>query len=479
MARVLIVEDQERVAKALALQLELAGIASVIARSPAAALACVEAGGVGLVLQDMNFTPGATGGEEGVALFHEIRRREPALPVVLMTAWAHLETAVELVRAGAADYVEKPWDDEKLIATVRARLATSAAPASPAAVLGVLAPASARATRPAAAPRGGPGIDLCGMVFESEAMRELVALAARIAAADVPVLVTGESGTGKEKLAELIHANSPRRRRPLVKVNVGSLPDPLLEAELFGAEAGAYTVAVKRRIGRFEAADGGTLLLDELGNLSAAGQAKLLRVLQTGELERLGSSQTLAVDVRVVAATHADLGRAIARGEFREDLYYRLAVIELEVPPLARRRADILPLAEHFLARAERPEGGALRFDEASRRALAAHPWPGNVRELGNRVQRAALLARGEWVTPADLGLAPGATRPAPAEAAPPGSLSPESGDETAERRRLEALLIDHGGVVARAAAELGLSRQALYRRMERLGIVLERRPRG
>jgi len=476
MARVLIVEDQERVAKALALQLELAGIPSVIARSPAAALACVDGGGVGLVLQDMNFAPGATGGEEGVALFREIRRRQPALPVVLMTAWAHLETAVELVRAGAADYVEKPWDDEKLIATVRARLAAPMAPPAAAPSAG------ARAALPATAARGGPGIELCGLVFESEAMRELVALAARIAAADVPVLVTGESGTGKEKLAELIHANSPRRRRPLVKVNVGSLPDPLLEAELFGAEAGAYTGAVKRRLGRFEAADGGTLLLDEIGNLSAAGQAKLLRVLQTGELERLGSSQTLSVDVRVVAATNSDLGRAIARGEFREDLYYRLAVIELELPPLARRRADVLPLAEHFLARAERPEGGALRFDEASRRALLAHAWPGNVRELGNRVQRAALLARGELVTPADLGLAPGATRLVPAEGGeggPPRPLPPESGDEATERRRLEAMLVEHGGVVARAAAELGISRQALYRRMERLGIVLERRPRG
>jgi len=472
MARVLIVEDQERVAKALALQLELAGIASVIARSPVAALACVEAGGVGLVLQDMNFSPGATGGEEGVALFHEIRRREPALPVVLMTAWAHLATAVELVRAGAVDYVEKPWDDEKLIATVRARLA------APGGVAAAATPAGPEAVPPAAAPRTGSEIDLRGMVVASEAMRELVALAARIAAADVPVLITGESGTGKEKLAELIHANSPRRRRPLVRVNVGSLPDPLLEAELFGAEAGAYTGALKRRVGRFEAADGGTLLLDEIGNLSAAGQAKLLRVLQTGELERLGSSQTLSVDVRVVAATNLDLGRAIARGEFREDLYYRLAVIELEVPPLARRRADVLPLAEHFLARAEHPEGGALRFDEASRRALLAHAWPGNVRELGNRVQRAALLARGELVTPADLGLGPAGPRPAPPETSLPATARAESADAAHERRRLEALLVDHGGVVARAAAELGVSRQALYRRMERLGIVLERRPR-
>jgi DNA-binding NtrC family response regulator len=466
MARVLIVEDQERVAKALALLLELAEIPSVIARGPEAALACLEAGGVGLVLQDMNFTPGATGGEEGIALFRQIRRRAPALPVVLMTAWAHLETAVGLVREGAADYVEKPWDDERLIATVRAQLAAGEEARQP-----VARPADA----PADAPAAGSAVDTCGMVVASEAMRELLALAARIAAADVPVLLTGASGTGKEKLAEVIHANSPRRRRTLVRVDVGALPDPLLEAELFGAEAGAYTGATRRRIGRFEAADGGTILLDEIGNLSAAGQARLLRVLQSGEITRLGSSQTITVDVRVVAATNADLTRAIAGGAFREDLYYRLAVIELEVPPLARRRADVLPLAEHFLARAERPAGEVPVFDEASRRALLAHDWPGNVRELGNRVRRAALLARHPWVTPADLGFGPG-THPA---ASPPREGAPESVDEAGERRRLEELLVEHGGIVSRVAATLGLSRQALYRRMERLGIVLERRPRS
>jgi len=466
MARVLIVEDQERVAKALALLLELAEIPSVIARGPEAALACLDAGGIGLVLQDMNFTPGATGGSEGIALFREIRRRAPALPVVLMTAWVHLETAVELVREGAADYVEKPWDDERLTATVRRHLAPGGAPpAAPSGAPGQVAAAAA------------PAIDGCGMVVESEAMRELLAIAARVAAADVPVLLTGESGTGKEKLAEVIHANSPRRRRPLVKVDVGTLPDPLLEAELFGAEAGAYTGATRRRIGRFEAADGGTLLLDEIGNLSASGQAKLLRVLQTGEMTRLGSSQPLTVDVRVVAATNVDLARAIAAGAFREDLYYRLAVIELDVPPLARRRADVLPLAEHFLARAERPAGGAVAFDAASRRALLEHAWPGNVRELANRVRRAALLARAELVTPADLGLDAGAAPAAASAVARPPEAAPA--DERAERRRLEALLVEHGGVVSRVAAELGLSRPALYRRMERLGIVLERRPRS
>jgi DNA-binding NtrC family response regulator len=478
MPRVLIVEDQERVARALALLLELHDIPSVIARSPEAALACLDSETIDLVLQDMNFTPGATSGEEGMALFAELRRRAPELPVILLTAWAHLQVAVRLTREGAVDYLEKPWDDVRLIATVRERL--SAPPAARAATSGRAAAAAA--------------VDLCGMVVESAAMRELVALAARVAAADVPVLITGPSGTGKEKLAEVIHANSPRRRRPFVRFDAAALPETLLEAELFGAEAGAYTGATKRRIGRFEAASGGTLLLDEIGNLTPTGQAKLLRVLQAGRLERLGSSQSIEVDVRIVAATNTDLGRAIAAGAFREDLYYRLAVIELDVPSLARRREDVLPLAERFLAAAERAGSEPLRLSEAARRALLANAWPGNVRELRNRIQRAALLATGTRVEPADLGLAsargsspspapppPAAARiPAPPFESPRGAFREEAAHgEVRERERIEAALVEAGGVVARAAESLGLSRQALYRRMERLGIVLERRPRS
>ena len=336
--------------------------------------------------------------------------------------------------------------------------------------------------------------DLCGLVYASRAMHEVVALAARVAASEVSVLITGESGTGKEKLAEILHANSPRRGRPLVRVDAGALPETLLEAELFGAEPGAFTGITRRRVGRFEAADGGSLLLDEIGNLPLAGQAKLLRVLQSGRLERLGSSQTLAVDVRVVAATNADLHRAIAAGTFREDLYYRLAVIEIEVPPLARRREDVLPLAAHFLAGVESRPGPPAALSDEARRALEEHDWPGNVRELRNRIQRAALLAGGAAIRPADLGLGGGTASRASGPAEPVASPAPaggrgaagapgdEPGDadagEAGERRRIEALLVDCGGVVSLAAARLGLSRQALYRRMERLGIVLERRPR-
>jgi DNA-binding NtrC family response regulator len=297
------------------------------------------------------------------------------------------------------------------------------------------------------------------------------------------VLITGPNGSGKEKLAEIVQANSRRKDEPFVRVNVGALPESLFEAELFGAEAGAFTGAQKLRVGRFEAAEGGTLFLDELGTLPLAAQAKLLRVLQTGEFERLGSSVTRKANVRLISATNLDIPRAIAAGQFREDLYFRLNVVELFVPPLADRADDVAPLAEHFLttfaAKEHRP---GLRFGGEAMAALANHEWPGNVRELANRVQRAVLVQPGETIGAADLGLgAPPARaetrRPAPTPAAPSPAraLDPES---EAERAAIEEALLRAGGVVAKAAAEMGLSRQALYRRMERLGIVMERRPK-
>ncbi len=478
--RILIVEDQERVAKALAVLLELEGLTSVIARSPDAALACLAAGGFDLVLQDMNFTAGATSGEEGALLFERLRETHPGLPLILLTAWGQLEAAVRMMRAGAADYIEKPWDDRKLVASVRGVLAATKRPVEPAA--GGSEAASGRR-------RFAAAHDLCGLIYASPTMHEVVTLAARVAAAEVSVLITGESGTGKEKLAEILHANSPRRSKPFVRVDAGALPEALLEAELFGAEPGAFTGITRRRTGRFESADGGTLLLDEIGNLPLAGQAKLLRVLQSGRFERLGSSQALEVDVRVVAATNLDLQRAIAAGQFREDLYYRLAVIEIEVPPLARRPEDILPLAEHFLAGLG-GAGSPPTLSQESRRALEEHRWPGNVRELRNRIQRAGLLVRGVSIRPEDLGLGGSGSAlsvPLPVRASDrvpavlpvsPPATPPPPFDDAEERRRIEALLVDCGGVVSQAADRLGLSRQALYRRMERLGIVLERRPR-
>jgi DNA-binding NtrC family response regulator len=284
-------------------------------------------------------------------------------------------------------------------------------------------------------------------------MERVIALACQVARADVPVLITGPNGAGKEKVAEIVQANSPVKHGPFVTLNCGALPGELIEAELFGAEAGAYTGANRAREGKFESADGGTLFLDEIGNLSATGQMKLLRVLETGRFERLGSNKERHVRVRVISATNADLAAMIKAGTFREDLYYRLNTIEIRVPPLAERIDDILPLARHFLA-----QGKQLSAD--ARDALRRHPWPGNVRELKNALQRAALLATTDTITAADLGL------PAAGSSQPPG--------EELDRTAIEAALARAGGVIAQAAAELGLSRQALYRRMEKLAIPRE-----
>jgi len=437
MPRVLIVEDQPAVAKALRMLLDVNDIDAEATSSIDGAVRAVERGGVDVVLQDMNFSPGATGGEEGIALFRRLRQADPQLPVVLLTAWTSLETAVQLIKEGATDYMAKPWDDVKLVATIRD-------------LLHLRAPKPER-TRDALA----RAHDLRSIIYESDAMHRIVSLAVQVAASNVPVLVTGPNGAGKEKIAEIIHANSVRRQKPLVKVNAGAIPETLIESELFGAEPGAYTGSTRLRIGRFEAAHGGTLFLDEIGNLSFSGQMKLLRVLQSGEFERLGSSETRRVDVRVICATNSDLRQAIARGTFRQDLYFRLNVIEINVPPLRERREDVIPLAQSFL----QPK----RLGDAAREALLAHDWPGNVRELQNRVQRALALSTTDVVTPDDLGF--GESRETP-------------GEVPMERTQIEMALRNASGSVSRAAEALGVSRQALYRRMEKLGIVIERRPR-
>ncbi|MDE2070099.1 MAG: sigma-54-dependent Fis family transcriptional regulator [Gammaproteobacteria bacterium] len=441
MATVLIIDDNRAIGEALTVLLNLHGLRALSARSPAEGLAQLEREPVDLVIQDMNFTGNRTSGGEGAELFAEIRRRHPDLPIILLTAWTHLEHAVELVKAGAADYLAKPWDDAKLVTTVANLLQ-----------LGQLRREQRHSaqTREQQRRELAGRFDLCGIVYASDALQQVLAIATQIAHADVPVILTGANGAGKEKIADIIHANSPFRAGPYIKVNMGALPAELMESELFGAEAGAFTGAQKARAGRFEAADQGTLFLDEIGNLPPAGQIKLLRVLQTGEFERLGSSQTRRVRVRIVAATNGDLRAAIAAGSFREDLYYRLNVIEIHVPPLAERREDILPLARAFL-------GAAHQLSVEAEQVLLAHAWPGNVRELQNCMKRAALLAGGSVVTAEALGL------PA-ARAASPAAAEPDAAD-------IQAALARHQGVIASAAQDLGLSRQALYRRMEKFGI--------
>jgi len=438
---VLVIDDNEAVRTALEVLFSLHGARVLGAASPPEGLALLRRAAVDMVIQDMNFRREATGGEEGVALFHAIRSQHSDVPIVLLTAWTHLETAVDLVKAGAADYIAKPWDDERLLTATRNLLDLRRARLEAA-----LLRSGRRRARESLADR----FDLRGAIYESDAMHTLVSLAAQVAHADVPVLITGPNGVGKEVLADIIQANSSVRTGPYVKVNLGALPHDLMEAELFGTEVGAFTGA-RARIGRFEAASGGTLFLDELANLDPAGQAKLLRVLQTGEFERLGSNRTRRASVRLVAATNTNLRAAIRAGAFREDLYYRLNVIELEVPPLARRCEDIVPLARYFL------EPNRTLSSEAEY-ALARYPWPGNVRELRNVIRRACLLSEAELIDVGALNL----PRLEPTDDAEGMSLDRLGLAETLER---------YGGNVSRAARELRLSRQALYRRMEKLGL--------
>jgi DNA-binding NtrC family response regulator len=392
--------------------------------------------------------------------------------VVLMTAWTSLETAVQLVKDGAADYVAKPWDDVRLLGTVRALLSRRTEQQEARRLL-------ARRARDREELAGRT--DLAGLIYASDEMHAVVRLAVMVATADVPVLILGPSGAGKERLAEILHRNSRRRDRPLVRVNAGSLPDTLIEAELFGAEAGAFTGSTKTRVGRFEAADGGTLFLDEIGNLTPTGQMKLLRVLQTGEFERLGSSVTRRVNVRVVSATNSDLPKMIRDGTFREDLYFRLNVVEVAIPPLCDRLDDVIPLAEHFLRmHAESAGRPALTLGTSARAALVAHAFPGNVRELGNRVQRATVVAANDEITREDLGLTEEALRRPDLAGRTSRSSGPPPRDvDVEEYARIEAALTQANGVVSLAATALGMSRQTLYRRMDRVGLSIERRTRG
>lgn len=436
---ILVIDDNQAVGVALELLFGLEGWAVAVAATPAEGLARLANGGVDLVIQDMNFHDDKTSGEEGVQLFRQIREAHADLPIILLTGWTDLEIAVTLVREGAADYLGKPWDDNKLLTSARNLLE--------------LAETSQRLqTLDTAQKRGRCELekdhDLSAMVFADMATENVVRLAVQVAKADIPVLIFGPNGAGKECLAQLVHNNSLVNKGAFVAINCGALPNDLLEAELFGAEAGAYTGATKSRVGRFEAADKGTLFLDEIGNLTLEGQMKLLRVLETGQFERLGSNTTRRTDVRVISATNADLPAMIAAGTFREDLYYRLNVIELTLPALADRPADIIPLSRYFAAT-------DIRFSDGADVALQNHAWPGNVRELRNAVARAQLLCTHKTITEANLGL-------------PNVVLTPK---KEHSKEDILGALADSGGVISDAAAELGLSRQALYRRMEKFGL--------
>jgi len=451
--RVLIVDDQAGVVTALQVLLDIHDIQNVSASTPSQALEIASKETLGAVIQDMNFSPSETSGREGVNLFRSFRRMDPSLPILLVTAWASVEAAVELVREGANDYLRKPWDDDAVINRLRDLLKLRHLEIENRRLLSE----NEKSQRELA-----KEYDLCGIVYASREMHKCVSLAVNIARSDAPVLITGPSGSGKERLAEIIQANSHRSNEAFLRVNVGAIPVELMESELFGAESGAFTGASSRRIGHFESADKGTLFLDEIDALSLSGQVKLLRVLQNGEFRRLGSSRSRHVDVRIISATNAELETAIINDRFREDLYYRLNVVELEIPPLVERSHDILPLARFFLGTfSTRDQALSLEAEQA----LLDHPWPGNVRELENRIQRATVVSFRPEIDVEDLGF-------------DTGQCAPLGEEHDTERLRVIKALDHSNGVVAHAAKALGISRQALYRKMSNLGVEVERKAR-
>jgi len=451
-ARILVADDQADVLEALRFLLKRDGHAVVTAQSPAGALATLDSEDVDLVLMDLNYARDTTSGREGMDLLGRIRAQDASLPVVVMTAWGSVEGAVEAMRAGARDYVQKPWDNTRLLATLRTQLE-----------LGRALKRSRRLEEENQHLRRGQG-GLPSMVSESRAMQPIRRLIERVAPSGANVLVTGEHGTGKEVVARLLHASSSRADRPFVAVNSGGLSEGVFESELFGHVKGAFTDAKADRIGCFELADGGTLFLDEIGNMPLSQQAKLLRVLQTGELHPVGSSKVRRVDVRVVSATNVDLSKAVSEGRFREDLLYRLNTVELQLPPLRERREDIPLLAAHFLAEHGRRYGRpSPRLSPGALEALLAYAWPGNVRELEHAVERALLMAAGDEVTADDLLL-----KRANREGL---SRLEEMTLEEVERYLIERALARNEGNVSEAAKGLGLSRSALYRRLQHYGI--------
>jgi DNA-binding NtrC family response regulator len=450
MPRILIADDQPDVLTALRLLLKGEGYESESAVSPAQVLQFVTQGDFDAVLMDLNYTRDTTSGQEGLDLLSKLNAADPTLPVVVMTAWGSVGLAVEAMRRGAHDFVQKPWDNPRLLSIVRTQIE--------------LAAALRRENRLRAQNEILRGDSLPTLIAESEAMKPVLDVIARVGPSDANILIMGEHGTGKEVVAQTLHQISPRAKNAMVSVNIGGLAEGVFESEMFGHAKGAFTGAAADRIGRFELAHHSTLFLDEIANITPAQQARLLRVLETGEVERVGSSKVRKVDVRVLSATNADLASEVEQGRFRDDLLFRLNTVQVHLPPLRERPEDIPVLAAHFLAKAAARYGKSVReFDRDALSSFRRHPWPGNVRELDHVIQRAVLMAKGRFVTEADLGLTPAA-----------GSGVPRLEDmslEEVEHYLIRKTLERCGGSVTSAAKELGLSRSAMYRRIQKHGL--------
>ena len=449
--RILIADDQPDVLEALRLLLKGEGFVVETTGTPAGMLHAAESHEFDVALIDLNYTRDTTSGREGLTLLGKLQALDATLPVVVMTAWGSVDSAVEAMRLGARDYVEKPWNNTRLLSTLRTQVELARALRT----TGRLAADNQRLRGSDARP---------SIIAESRAMQGVMHQLERVAPSDANVLITGEHGSGKDVVARWIHASSHRAGRPLVTVNAGGIAETLFESELFGHVKGAFTDAKTDRVGCFELADGGTLFLDEIANVTPKQQAKLLRVLESGELQRVGSSRTRHVDVRVISATNADLAREVAEARFREDLLYRLNTVEVRLPPLRERREDIPALAAHFLReQATRYHKPVAELTPGVMRAMLAHAWPGNVRELRHAVERAVLMAHGAAVSEEDLGLQPPRTG---------GATSLDDLTlEDAEKVLIQRALTRYAGNVSRAADALGVSRSALYRRIQHFGL--------
>jgi DNA-binding NtrC family response regulator len=448
-AHILVADDQADVLEALRLLLKGEGYKAEAVNSPAKALAALEQREFDVVLMDLNYARDTTSGQEGLDLLARIQSLDNTLPVVVMTAWANVELAVEAMRRGARDFIQKPWDNARLLTILRTQIE--------------LAKALRKGRRLEAENellRGSIGPTI---IADSPTMRPVLELINRVGPSDANVLITGENGTGKGVVARALHAVSPRANKPLVVVNMGGLSEGVFESELFGHVKGAFTDAKSDRVGRFELADGGTLFLDEIANIPLNQQTKLLRVLETGEFERVGSSKTHRANVRLISATNAELHTEVEAGKFRRDLLFRLNTVEIHLPPLRERRDDVPPLANYFLQQhAQRYRKGIAGFEPAALQVLQEHPWPGNVRELDHAVERAALMAQGNLVKPGDLGLR------VSGEGAP---RLEEMSLEDVERFLIRKTLARFDGNAKKAADALGLSRSAFYRRLEKYGL--------
>ena len=448
--RVLIADDQSDVLEALRLLLKGEGFQLETASSPAGVLAAIEAREFDVALIDLNYTRDTTSGEEGLNLLSRIQGIDPTLPVVVMTAWGSVEVAVEAMRRGARDFIQKPWDNARLLAIVRTQIE--------------LSQALRKGQRLEAENSLLRGEGMPPITAESASMQGVLQVVSRVGPSDANVLILGENGTGKGVIARALHAVSSRASRPMVIVNSGGVSEGVFESELFGHVRGAFTDARADRVGRFELADQATLFLDEIANVPLSQQAKLLRVIETGEFERLGSSRTRRVNVRIISATNADLNEEVNAGRFRQDLLFRLNTIEIRIPALRDRREDTPLLAQHFLRQhALRYRKRLTGFESAAMQMLLEHSWPGNVRELDHAIERAVLMAQGQMVKPSDLGLRPTGQAGA-------GRLEDMSLEDV-ECFLIKKAMTRYDGNVSQAAKALGLSRSALYRRLQRYGL--------